>query len=122
MPTDFVPGHFDTSTPHPLSQWISAAIDQDEAESGQDCGQAHPQFDVYHPDGHELSPHARLRIDGHRALLAEHAVAHAGTSYQHCIRCADHEDHDALRAPCRTVRILGAVYAHRDGYQEVWRP
>lgn len=115
MTGDFVPDHFDTSTLHPLIQWIGAAIDRDEIESAGTCGQGQPQFEVYNSVD-------RLRIDGHRALLAEHAVAHAGESYQHCIRCADHEAHDALRGPCRTVRLLGAIYSHRPGYREEWRP
>lgn len=122
MPTDYVPEHFDTSVRDPLSQWISDTIDREEAEPGQTCGQTHPQFDVYHPDGHGPSERVRLRIEGHRALLAEHATTDAGEDWQHCIRCEDYERHDALRAPCRTVRLLGSIYADRPGYLDEWRP
>lgn len=113
MSTDLVPAHFDTSIPHPLIEWIGEVIDQDEMRATHPtfCGPVWPTTDQI-----------LAQIAGHRALLAEHLVAHTGTSYQHCIRCADHEAHDALRGPCRTVRVLGAIYSDRPGYREEWRP
>jgi hypothetical protein len=113
MVTDYVPEHFDTSMPHPLIQWISDVLDQavTRAAGLTFCGPVWPTTDQI-----------LAQLAGHKALLAEHLVAHAGTKYQHCIRCADHEAHDALTGPCRTVRILGAIYSDRPGYQEVWRP
>ena len=55
-----------------------------------------------------------------RALLAEHSVENPGTSYAYCRVCHDYTTHDAMPAPCRSVRIMALAYVDRPGYRNEW--
>lgn len=53
-----------------LLSWLREQLDDDEwvARHGRSCDVAHPQADMYHPDGH---PHARAlaEVEAKRAIL-----------------------------------------------------
>lgn len=60
-------------------------------------------------------------VEFKRALLVEHGVVHPGTDYQYCRVCHDYTTHDAVAAPCRSVRAMALAYADRPGYRDEWR-
>lgn len=70
------------------------------------------------------------RIDGERAVLAEHVPTEWPTAAPAlCPTCADWrtdvapEDAAAsVKAPCPTLRALAYGYRHRAGWQEGWAP
>lgn len=63
-----------------------------------------------------------------RQILADHVMDDFGaSSYPEpddpppiCTRCKDYPD--SVEWPCRTVRLLAAEFAGRDGYLEDWKP
>lgn len=61
-------------------------------------------------------------VEAKRQLLVEHAgtenYVYTDDGTPACSTCGD----STIRFPCRTVRILAAEYADRDGYREEWRP
>ncbi|MFM9616818.1 DUF6221 family protein [Streptomyces turgidiscabies] len=80
---------------------------------------------------HHIAAHDPARVlrevDSKRQLLARHGPSDMGSFV-----LGDDEDDDSpacrtcgdltVQFPCWTLRLIAAVYADRDGYQEAWRP
>lgn len=95
----------DPGSANGLVWWLTEQIDQDGRLAAAGDG----------------DPSRMIReVGSKRALLAEHGIQHPGTAYQYCRVCHDHERHDAMAAPCRTVRIMALAYADRPGYRAEW--
>lgn len=100
---------------------VWAAADRD--EPCPHCGRPNPtivdvqamvQF-IYLRSGESSSPADDAMID---ALLREHQTVSPGETWQHCPRCEEH--HDAMNAPCTTVRIIAARWADHPDYRPDW--
>lgn len=39
----------------------------------------------------------------------------------YCVRCEDRDRHDAMRWPCRTLKLLALPYADHEGFDEAWK-
>lgn len=58
-----------------------------------------------------------------RAIVDEHEAQYPDTSYAYCRVCHVYDlVHDAMPAPCRTLRLLATAYAGQPGWRAEWRP
>ena len=64
------------------------------------------------------------RCEAELAILGEHKpVDVPGMAWRGCATCKDSVTRWPKTFPCRTVRLLGSGYRHRDGYREdLWKP
>jgi hypothetical protein len=108
-----------------LVAFLNARYDEDLAAAARDCDQAHPQHDVYHPDGHEPAPRVAADIAAKRAVLALHHPDGPGPWQVECAVCAEevaYRELGMVAYPCQTVRILASVYADHADYRPEWKP
>jgi|SRR5690349_7888078 len=66
-------------------------------------------------------------IDAKRRILDLHAPVHGyDPNGPVCSTCGEQgnpgDEAAVVRWPCLTVRVLALPYAHKPGYQDIWRP
>jgi len=96
-----------------LAAWLTQIWDEEEkaAHSGKTCGEVHPMFDVYHPDGHP-DDQALARIAAYRKILKDLS--------NYCWLWPGHPCGKCERIGCRNLRRMASPYKGREGWQEAW--
>jgi hypothetical protein len=114
-----------------LVAWYTTQLDQDEQHAQDFDGASwHVEYCGPYDTGafHErFDPAWVLRdIAAKRRILTEHQHYHNPYTPEEiaCGTCHTdrHDTHYAIGNWCTTVRVLAETCAHRDGYNEEWRP
>jgi hypothetical protein len=103
-----------------LTAFVKARLDEDERELKKD-----PPVGLGYAN---LSARVRREIAAKRAILAEHTeIGRNSKDGPTCNACVNIEadpmfDDIYVPYPCKTVRLLAAVYSDHPGYRPEWAP
>ena len=71
----------------------------------------------------DIEGEAIARCEAELAILDLHKpIDVPGMAWRGCATCKDPVTRWPKTHPCRTVRLLGSGYKHRDGYLGEWKP
>lgn len=92
-----------------IGEFVAARLDEEQQFSRISCNDAHPQMDVFHPDGHE-DPRVTARVEALRKTVD---VLTSAASLN--------PEHDLARLTgAMALRHVAAIWRSHPDYREEW--